>query len=200
MSEEIIEPDATADESSEQGSGNSPRMTPGDHFLGMILFLYLVLVVLFAGFYLLETFEEVAGKPLNDKVKIISAVQLIKVALYAGMLGGFLHASASLSVYMAHRSFSGSWLIWYLLRPWQGAVVGWAMYVITRAGLISGSDGDINPFGVAALGLLGGWFSKDAMEKMKEVFQTLFAPRGTSDSPGAAKPQPGGQPGGNEGT
>ena len=193
MSEEIFDAEATADESSEQVTGNSPRMSSGDKFLGMILFLYLVLVVLFAGLYLLTTFEDVtAAEPLEG------AVQLIKVALFAGMLGGFLHASASLSVHMAQRSFSGSWLIWYLLRPWQGAVVGWAMYVITRAGLISGSDGDINPFGVAALGLLGGWFSKDAMEKMKEVFQTLFAPRGTSDSPGAAKPQPGGQPSGNE--
>ena len=32
----------------------------------------------------------------------------------------------------------------------------------------------MNPYGIVALGLLGGWFSKIATDKLQEVFETFF--------------------------
>ena len=97
----------------------------------------------------------------------------LELAAWAGMLGGFVHAAQSLVDYMGNQTLRRSWAVWYLLRPLQGAVVGAAFYIIARAGLISNA-GEVNVYGVSALGLLGGWFSKNASDKMKEVFETLF--------------------------
>jgi len=103
----------------------------------------------------------------------------LELAAWAGLLGGFLHGAQSLVHYMGNGSLRRTWALWYLLRPLQGAVVGTALYVIARAGLISGA-GQVNIYGVSALGLLGGWFSKNAADKMKEVFETLFG-KGADD-------------------
>lgn len=121
-----------------------------------------------------------------------SADCTLELAAWAGMLGGFVHASQSLVDYMGNRTLHRSWALWYLLRPLQGAVVGAAFYIIARAGLIS-SAGEVNVYGVSALGLLGGWFSKNASDKMKEVFETLFgkgadASRANKMSDDAGKP------------
>ena len=98
---------------------------------------------------------------------------LILLAALAGIAGSFLHAAQSLSSYVGNASFKASWTMWYLLRPWIGGVLGIAIYVALRAGLV-GSVSAVNPYGVVALGLLGGWFSKTTTDKLQEVFNTLF--------------------------
>ena len=52
-------------------------------------------------------------------------------------------------------------------------MLGLAIYFVMRAGLI-GSAGDVNPYGLVSMGLLGGWFSKTTTDKLQEVFETLF--------------------------
>ena len=32
----------------------------------------------------------------------------------------------------------------------------------------------MNPYGIVAIGILGGWFSKATTDKLQEVFETLF--------------------------
>lgn len=98
---------------------------------------------------------------------------LLIIALVAGIAGSFIHAAQSLASYIGNRQFVISWAAWYILRPWVGGLLGFTIYFALRAGLISGS-GNINPYGVIAIGLLGGWFSKTTTDKLQEVFETLF--------------------------
>jgi hypothetical protein len=98
---------------------------------------------------------------------------LILLAALAGIAGSFLHAAQSLSSYVGNASFKSSWTVWYLLRPWIGGILGLAIYFTFRAGLVAGASA-VNPYGVVALGLLGGWFSKTTTDKLQEVFETLF--------------------------
>ncbi|MEO0531362.1 MAG: IPT/TIG domain-containing protein [Planctomycetota bacterium] len=98
---------------------------------------------------------------------------LILLAILAGMAGSFLHAAQSLISYMGNATFRASWTAWYGLRPWVGAVLGFAIYFAFRAGLVPGGS-NVNPYGVVAIGLLGGWFSKTTTDKLQEVFETLF--------------------------
>ena len=98
---------------------------------------------------------------------------LVVLALLAGIAGSFLHAGQSLITFIGNGSFKASWTAWYFLRPWIGGVLGFSLYFALRAGLISGAQG-VNPYGVIALGLLGGWFSKTTTDKLQEVFSTLF--------------------------
>ena len=106
---------------------------------------------------------------------------MILIALCAGIAGSFLHAAQSLSSYLGNRTFKISWTPWYFLRPWVGALLGLGLYLTFSAGFLGltvtglGSDGDIDsPYAVVALSFLGGWFSKKANDKLKEVFDTLF--------------------------
>ena len=68
---------------------------------------------------------------------------------------------------------------WYVLRFLIGAALALILYFALRGGLI-GTDGtstDVNPYGVAALSALAGLFSKQATDKLSEVFDTFFQTR-----------------------
>lgn len=98
---------------------------------------------------------------------------LILLAFMAGMSGSFLHAAQSLSSYVGNNDFKSSWASWYFLRPWIGGILGIVIYFAFRAGLVGGAS-TVNPHGVVAFGLLGGWFSKATTDKLQEVFKVLF--------------------------
>jgi hypothetical protein len=98
---------------------------------------------------------------------------LILLVTLTGVAGSFLHAAQSLSSYVGNASFKASCTVLYFLRPWIGGILGLAIYFTFRAGLIAGASA-VNPYGVVALGLLGGWFSKTTTDKLQEVFETLF--------------------------
>jgi len=98
---------------------------------------------------------------------------LIVLALCGGMAGSFLHAGQSLISYIGNGKFRSSWTSWYMLRPWIGGILGFTLYFTLRAGLISGVVG-VNPYGTVGLGILGGWFSKAATDKLQKVFETLL--------------------------
>jgi hypothetical protein len=104
--------------------------------------------------------------------------RLMLLAFLAGIIGSFLHAAQSLATYVGNDDFKLSWTAWYLLRPWIGGILGFAIYFVARAGLIGGagaSDGaGVNVYGLVAIGMLGGWFSKTTTDKLQEVFSTLF--------------------------
>jgi hypothetical protein len=94
---------------------------------------------------------------------------LLLLAFLAGITGSFLHAAQSLSSYVGNGEFKTTWAAWYFLRPWIGGILGFAIYFVFRAGLVAGANA-MNPYGVVALGLLGGWFSKTTTDKLQEVF------------------------------
>ena len=100
--------------------------------------------------------------------------RFILLACFAGIAGSFLQAAQSLTSFIGNKSFVVSWMAWYLLKPWIGAVLGIVLYVVMRAGIISSVDA-ADPYGVLALGFFGGWFSKAATDKLNEVFSTLFS-------------------------
>jgi hypothetical protein len=99
---------------------------------------------------------------------------LILLALLAGLMGGFVHATESFIMFVGNREFVASWHVFYVLRPLVGAVLGVLFYFVVRAGLLSANADSVSPYGVVAFGALAGWFSKRATEKLKEVFETLF--------------------------
>ncbi len=96
------------------------------------------------------------------------------LALLSGVLGSFMHAAQSFTAYVGNRTIRRSWLLWYFVRPPIGAVMGMVFYFVIRAGLVGGSSDSVSPYGVVAFAGLAGWFSKQATEKLAEVFETLF--------------------------
>ncbi len=102
--------------------------------------------------------------------------RLIFLVIVAGALGSYIHAATSFADYVGNRKLANSWLWWYILRPFIGVALALVFYFVVRAGFLTGGAGDVNPYGVATLGALAGMFSKQATDKLEEVFTTIFRP------------------------
>lgn len=105
--------------------------------------------------------------------------RLILLVIIAGMLGSFVHGATSLADFVGNNRFNKNWTWFYLLRPAIGMALALVFYFVIRGGFLTTSGGakDINPYGIAALAGMVGMFSKQATDKLSEVFGTLFRSR-----------------------
>jgi hypothetical protein len=114
---------------------------------------------------------------------------LVLVAVVGG-LGSMIHGATSFASYVGNRRLKLSWCWWYVLRIITGASLALFVYFLLRGGLLTGaaSTTGVNPYGIAATAGLAGLFSKQAVDKLREVFDTLLRVReGTGDDERADK-------------
>lgn len=119
----------------------------------------------------------------NEKPKTACWISLntalFLIAMLSGALGSLLHSLRSLYWYTGNRRLVWSWAIMYMLLPFSGAVLATIFYIIIRAGFLPSSGGTQTipntPYGFAALGALVGLFSEEAVLKLKQVAETVFA-------------------------
>jgi hypothetical protein len=109
-------------------------------------------------------------------VQVTANTALLLLVVLVGALGSVIHAATSFGDFVGNRRFYSSWAAWYLLRPVIGASLAVLLYFAFRGGFFSGSSqaNSINPYGIAALAGLAGLFSKQATDKLREVFETMF--------------------------
>ena len=102
--------------------------------------------------------------------------RFLALVVLSGALGSYIHAATSFADYIGNRQLFGSWTWWYLLRPFVGVALALIVYFSVRGGLIGASTGAnaLSPYGVAAITGLAGMFSKQATDKLREVFENLF--------------------------
>lgn len=104
----------------------------------------------------------------------------VLVTMFAAGIGatittilGFLdHASNK-------KNFDAAYVPWYVARPLIGVLLGIVFYFVIKGGLLAtvGSQAadEIDVYGLGAFAALVGLFSKRAVEKLREVFETLFS-------------------------
>jgi hypothetical protein len=102
--------------------------------------------------------------------------RLILIVLCSGALGSCVHAATSFATYVGNRRLVLSWAWWYVLRPFIGAALALIFYFVIRGGLLStgAAASDMSVFGVGAVAGLAGMFSKQATDKLRELFDNLF--------------------------
>jgi hypothetical protein len=108
----------------------------------------------------------------------------IVLVIIVSALGSYVHATTSFVTYVGNRDLKTSWLWWYLLRTFIGIALALLFYFALRGGFFAqeASATEVNPYGIAALAGLTGLFSKQATDKLKEIFDTLFrTERGQGD-------------------
>jgi hypothetical protein len=124
-----------------------------------------------------------AESPASKKVAILGfdynaspQTALILLVVFSSALGSYIHAATSFADYVGNRRLAASWTWWYLLRTFVGAALGVLFYFAVRGGFFSADTPEnvINPYGIAALAGLVGLFSKQATDKLRELFDTLF--------------------------
>lgn len=112
----------------------------------------------------------------NPLWKIGDDARLILIVMLTGALGSHVHAATSFATYVGNRRIRLSWAWWYVLRPFIGMAMALIFYFVVRGGLLStgAAANDISVFGLAATAGLVGMFSKQAADKLRELFDTLF--------------------------
>lgn len=105
--------------------------------------------------------------------------RLLLLVMAMGALGSYVHAATSFVSYVGNRSFIRSWTWWYVLRPFIGVSLAVIFYFVIRGGFLSaGADAsETSPYGFAALAGLVGMFSKQATDKLEELFSDLLVTR-----------------------
>lgn len=117
-------------------------------------------------------------------LQLTKSTGLIVLSLVAGALGSFVQASLAFVYWTGQRELRTSWVWWYGFRLFSGAVLALIVYFAIRGGFLGGESAteEVNAYGIAAFSSLVGLFSKQAIAKLQEVFNTAFSTK-TKDGP-----------------
>jgi len=176
----------------------------GVHLLGLVLALAgLGLILLLVSLW--PAVQRATAENAGDQVvKLFGAgngftispdTTLLLLVVVVSALGSFVHAATSFATYVGNRRLMRSWVWWYLLRVIIGSALAVLFYFALRGSFMSATSATssqaVNPYGIAALAGLVGLFSKQAIDKLREVFETAFHATGDEERKDkATNPQP----------
>lgn len=150
------------------------------------IFITIVVVGLFYSCILLiPEVENIDKKLINIGGKAYRKESIILVlVLLTGAMGSFVHLLSSFVKYVGTRKFENNWILWYLLRPLIGMSLALIFYFAFRGGMMTPTAdvSQINIYGVLTISCLAGMFSKQATEKLNEVFSTVFSAKETKSN------------------
>ena len=103
-------------------------------------------------------------------------LRVVLLVIFAAALGSYIHAVTSFATFVGNRQIVASWCWWYVLRIPIGVSVGLVCFFLIRGGLVAPGAGSsaVNPYGITAVAALAGMFSKQATDKLEELFKHLF--------------------------
>ncbi len=147
----------------------------------ILLGIYLVAAAVILAFLILS-YWPIKGNPgvvivFGKEYVMDPDVRLLLLVLFAGALGSFVHSATSFADFVGNQSLAPSWMWWYVLRPFIGMGIAAIFYFLIRGGLflVSGApDLEKSPFGIVAIAALSGMFSKQATDKLGDIFDNFF--------------------------
>jgi hypothetical protein len=107
--------------------------------------------------------------------------RMIWLVALAAALGSYVQLLSTFGVRVANGTFGAEWTWWYVLRMPLGAGLALIVYLTLRGGILTTtavSDTVINPFGICGIAALVGLFSRQAITKLEEIFDTMFRTAG----------------------
>jgi hypothetical protein len=119
------------------------------------------------------------------KIPISVELRLLVVVVLTGALGGQIHTLRSFVWYVGNRKLITSWLMQYLLTPFEGASLALVFYFIICASFFPANTTtqNMNIYGFAGLAGLVGLFSNMAVKKLRDMAEQLLgAPETGKDS------------------
>ena len=112
-------------------------------------------------------------------------LRLLAVVVFAGALGGQIHALRSFASYVGNRKLKVSWLVRYFLTPFIAASLAMVFYFVIRAGFFTANTmtQNMNAYGFAGLAGLVGLFSSMAVNKLRRMAIELLGPLEKEEDP-----------------
>ena len=119
------------------------------------------------------------------RIQISAELRLLAVVVFAGALGGQIHALRSFASYVGNRKLKVSWLVRYFLTPFVAASLALVFYFVIRAGFFTESTTtrNMNVYGFAGLAGLVGLFSSMAVNKLRRMAVELLGPLEKEEDP-----------------
>jgi hypothetical protein len=119
---------------------------------------------------------------------------LLALIAAAGALGAMIHALTSFASYVGNGTFDARWALWYISRPAVGATLALCILPLLRAGFIDNSGAfsksENATFTLVSLAILVGMFSKDATDKLADIFSTFLSSSRNQSRDGKLNSQP----------
>jgi hypothetical protein len=103
--------------------------------------------------------------------------RLLLFAMLFGGLGGLLHAVNSLVAYVGSNTFVPRWGLFYVARPFVGAIIALFVFLVFKGQLSADTLKTTDVFAVAAIASIAGMFSDRAAEKLREIFDAVLGPK-----------------------
>lgn len=130
------------------------------------------------------------GRKLRPLLENMQDADFMLLVLALGAWGASAQALASIAAYFGSRRYIARWAWYYVTRPFIGASLSFAFYVILRAGLLSASASwsDINHMGYAGIAVLVGFCATEALENLKRVAAAFFQDKQGADALHSGKP------------
>jgi hypothetical protein len=170
--------------SPEAGAGRPlPPGQPMGKFAQLLIAAYLLAIFVWIAYFLVKLWPPGASDApqpadfLWGRVTLPLEIRLLMIAAITGALGACVHLGTSFTDFAGNERLASSWIWWYLFRPFIGMALAEIVYLAIRGGFFNAAAGTpdvINPYGVAAVTALTGLFSKQATDKLREVFETVF--------------------------
>lgn len=122
-------------------------------------------------------------KKLHTMLNGIRDGDFVLLIVALGALGAAAQALASVANFVGENRFKERWTLFYFTRPILGACLALAFYVVFRGGLATQRTTweEINHIGYAAIAILVGICSSEAMENLREIAAAFFRPKSEVD-------------------
>lgn len=146
---------------------------------------YLVILTILLLYAILQFWPSMPPARATRQVKFIcwqisisTDLRLLAVVVFAGALGGQIHALRSFASFVGNRKLKVSWLVQYFLTPFVAASLALVFYFVIRAGFFTENMNaqNMNVYGFAGLAGLVGLFSTMAVNKLRRMAIELLGP------------------------
>jgi len=183
------------DDLATQYGQDEPMLLPLKVFLGLC-YVLLAGVLIYLVYALWPVAQPNADGSIPDSMVCLfgyhftttADIRLILLVAVVGALGSYVHAATSFADFEGNRRLFQSWSWWYVLRVFVGASLALIIYFVWRAGMFSvGAEPtitDTTTFSFAAVSGLAGMFSKQAIDKLADVFDNIFKTKGEEERRG----------------
>ena len=160
----------------DRAMSGGPTLLLGLLLLGLgVVFLYLLLT-LWPAVDAAKEGRDGSVTWLWSEYDLTADTTLLLLVILVSAVGSYVHVTVSFSDFAGNRQLVSSWVWWYVLRVFVGSSLAVLFYFAIRGGFFSSASdsSEVNVYGIAALSGLVGLFSKQATDKLREIFDTAF--------------------------
>jgi len=110
------------------------------------------------------------------EIDLDGELNLLLIVVFGGITGAFIQSTSSIAHHRSLNDLGEEWSVWYGTRPFVGAGLALALYLLLRGGFLGlGTDpSSMNIFGIAGIAGIAGMFTNQATQKLRDVAETLL--------------------------